>query len=61
MWFVHHVSESTRNAIAERMAIPLLPYTRHECDSKHEVCDEYLKQVTCQDCHQDVEPGAMTV
>jgi len=61
MWFVHHVSETTRNAIAQRMAIPLLPYTRHECDSKHEVCDEYLKQVTCQDCHQDVEPGDMTV
>jgi len=57
MWFVHHVGQSTRNAIAQRMAVPLLPYTRHQCDPNEEICDEYLKQVTCQDCHQDSEIG----
>lgn len=54
MWFVHHVPETIRNTVAQTMAIPLLPYTQHECsDKKHEVCDEYVKQVSCQDCHQD--------
>jgi len=53
MWFAHHVPESVRSSIAEVMALPLLPYTQHDCQGKHEVCDEYLKQVSCQDCHQD--------
>jgi hypothetical protein len=55
MWFVHHVPESIRNAVAEVMALPLLPYTQHQCNDKHEVCDEYLKQVSCQDCHKDAD------
>merc|ERR1712194_895398 len=56
MWFVHHVPETVRNEVANVMALPLLPYTQHSCNSKkHEVCDEYLKQVSCQDCHQDAE------
>jgi len=56
MWFVHHVPETVRNEVANVMALPLLPYTQHSCNSKkHEVCDEYLKQVSCQDCHQDAD------
>merc|ERR1712039_451545 len=57
MWFVHHVPETVRNEVANLMAIPLLPYTKHSCSgsSCHEVHDEYLKQVSCQDCHQDAE------
>jgi len=56
MWFAHHVPETTRNEVAKRMALPLLPYTQHQCDGKkHDVCDEYLKQVTCQDCHSDAD------
>lgn len=61
MWFVHHTPESTRNALAQRMAIPLLPYSRHECDPKHELCEDYMKQVSCQDCHQDADVGLVTV
>lgn len=56
MWFVHHIPESLRDSVAQTMAIPLLPYTQHECTGKkHEVCDEYIKQVSCQDCHRDAD------
>lgn len=60
MWFVHHVPENIRNSVAETMALPLLPYTQHDC-SGHEVCDEYLKQVSCQDCHRDADIEDLTV
>merc|ERR1712066_45769 len=54
MWFVHHTSEDVRRELAERVAVPLLPYARHECpEQQHELCDEYLQQVSCQDCHAD--------
>jgi len=61
MWFVHHVPETLRNHVADAMAVPLLPYTQHSCDEKHEVCEEYLKQVSCQDCHRDADIPQMTV
>merc|ERR1712139_296371 len=61
MWFVHHVPETVREHVANTMAIPLLPYTEHKCDDKHEICDEYLKQVSCQDCHKDADIPEMTV
>jgi len=62
MWFVHHIPESLRNSVAQTMAIPLLPYTQHECTGKkHEICDEYVKQVSCQDCHRDADIPALTV
>mmetsp|Transcript_27797 Transcript_27797/g.67223 ORF Transcript_27797/g.67223 Transcript_27797/m.67223 type:complete len:201 (-) Transcript_27797:175-777(-) len=66
MWFVHHVSEETRHAIAASMPIPMLPYDRHECPfnpTAHEqqVCDEYLHQVSCQDCHQDATAPSSVV
>jgi len=66
MWFVHHVSEETRHAIASSMPIPMLPYDRHQCPfnpTAHEqqVCDEYLHQVSCQDCHQDATAPSSVV
>merc|ERR1712216_145791 len=60
MWFVHHVPETVRNTVAETMTLPLLPYTMHNC-GKHAVCDEYLKQVPCQDCHRDADIPELTV
>eukprot|EP00811_Abedinium_folium_P025183 NODE_3581_length_2015_cov_40.116525.p1 GENE.NODE_3581_length_2015_cov_40.116525~~NODE_3581_length_2015_cov_40.116525.p1 ORF type:complete len:524 (+),score=54.19 NODE_3581_length_2015_cov_40.116525:125-1696(+) len=58
MWFVHHIPEIIREELASRMPIPLLPYRKHTCSGSEtggqsNVCDEYLKQVSCQDCHQD--------
>jgi hypothetical protein len=60
MWFVHHLTEPMRRRIAEAMPVPLLPYTGHSrtCSTNHngdkkQLCDEYLHQVTCADCHSD--------
>lgn len=53
MWFVHHISETTRMKLAAMLAIPLLPQAKHDCDAGETLCDEYLKQVSCQDCHAD--------
>jgi len=61
MWFVHHVPETIRNTLAQTMALPLLPYTQHNNCGNHEVCDEYFKQVSCQDCHQDGSVDDITV
>merc|ERR1711939_741861 len=60
MWFVHHVPETVRNTVAQTMAVPLLPYNQHDC-GEHEVCKEYLKQVSCQDCHRDADIPELTV
>jgi len=53
MWFTHHLSEPTRMKLAAMLAVPLLPYKKHSCDAGQPLCDEYLKQVSCQDCHQE--------
>jgi len=59
MWFAHHVPENLRSDIAQTMAVPLLPYERHAAPGfgasadEQRIHDEYLAQVTCQDCHQD--------
>merc|ERR1712072_97098 len=59
MWFVHHVAEPVRQKIAETMPIPMLPYDKHACPNgfpdqeQKSLCDEYVQQVSCQDCHMD--------
>merc|ERR1711959_300509 len=49
MWFVHHISEPKRQKLAAMLAVPLLPYRKHECAAGEALCDEYYKQVSCQD------------
>jgi len=53
MWFVHHTSEPLRKKLAAMMTVPLLPYNKHDCSPSEPLCDEYLKQVSCQDCHAE--------
>merc|ERR1719201_670171 len=53
MWFVHHISEPARQKLAAMLAVPLLPYNKHSCEPGEDLCDEYLAQVSCQDCHAD--------
>lgn len=59
MWFAHHMPEDLRRDIAQRMAIPLLPYQKHYApeafasSDEHAIHSEYLNQVSCQDCHTD--------
>jgi hypothetical protein len=52
MWFVHHISEPMRLKLAAMIAVPLLPFHQHDCEAGEPLCEEYLKQVSCQDCHQ---------
>jgi len=52
MWFTHHLSEPMRQKLAAMLAVPLLPYNKHSCEAGEELCNEYLAQVSCQDCHQ---------
>merc|ERR1719498_394222 len=56
MWFTHHLSEKARQDLAAVVDIPLLPYAGHQCftglPDEKALCDEYLHQVSCQDCHQ---------
>jgi len=67
MWFVHHISEPVRQKLAALLAVPLLPYNKHECatefitDGQKSLCDEYLAQVSCQDCHHDATAPTETV
>jgi len=53
MWFVHHTSEPMRQKLAAMLAVPLLPYSKHDCVAGETLCDEYLAQVSCQDCHAE--------
>jgi len=53
MWFVHHMPEVSRMKLAALTAIPLLPAMKHSCMPGEALCDEYLAQVSCQDCHAD--------
>jgi len=61
MWFTHHISEATRLKLAAMIAVPLLPYSKHSCDAGEKLCDEYLAQVSCQDCHQESEAPTQVV
>lgn len=56
MWFVHHLSEPMRQQLAKATSVPLLPQTAHACSSsssaaKNLLCDEYVQQSKCQECH----------
>jgi hypothetical protein len=53
MWFTHHISETMRQKLAAMISVPLLPYAKHDCDAAETLCEEYLHQVSCQDCHQE--------
>merc|ERR1711862_784755 len=53
MWFVHHISEPMRKKLGAMLAVPFLPYSKHECNVGEDLCDEYLAQVSCQDCHAE--------
>lgn len=59
MWYVHHLSESAREEIKERLILPLLPEMQHETpaaasntEDAH-VHSRYDAQVSCAVCHVD--------
>jgi len=64
MWFVHHLTEDMKELLSEaRVRLPLLSHHRHhDCSAedgqgtaKGKICEAYREQVTCADCHTDVD------
>jgi len=56
MWFVHHLTEATRQKLAKQVAVPMLPHYAHRCPSspteaQRLLCGEYLQQTKCLNCH----------
>merc|ERR1711920_755481 len=56
MWYIHHLSESAREEIKERLTLPLLPEVKHEeptspSDTEVEVHRRYTQQASCAVCH----------
>jgi len=56
MWYVHHLSQETREALRGKLTLPLLSYRRHEGSS--EVHRAYEEKVTCFSCHSNALPSA---
>lgn len=56
MWYVHHLSQSDRQRVAQQLVLPLLPLHYHaaggDVDAAHvEVHADYESKVSCQQCH----------
>jgi hypothetical protein len=56
MWYIHHLSESAREEIKERLVLPLLPEMQHEAavapdKEAAEVHHRYTAQASCAVCH----------
>jgi hypothetical protein len=56
MWYIHHLSESAREEIKERLLLPLLPEMHHEAPAVAdkeavEVHRRYTAQASCAVCH----------
>merc|ERR1719210_598341 len=51
MWYVHHLSQETRDALKNKITVPLLSYQRHRpqvhTEAHAEVHSLYEEKVTC--------------
>jgi len=56
MWYVHHLSQETRDALKDKVTLPLLSYRRHASAQHAEVHKSYEEKVTCFSCHSNVLP-----
>jgi len=59
MWFIHHLTDASKELANSGLAIPRLSPVQHSCPpdaNEHEraVCAKYKEQVTCATCHSDV-------
>jgi len=56
MWYVHHLPQETRDALKDKVTLPLLSYHRHlPRDSR--LHRAYEEKVTCFSCHSNVLPA----
>jgi len=59
MWYIHHLSESAREEIKERLVLPLLPMVHHKVaptpvdKTASDVHQRYTAQASCAVCHVD--------
>merc|ERR1719198_2492133 len=56
MWYIHHLSESAREEVKERVVLPLLPAHQHDAPNSDDVTEaqvheRYSEQVSCAICH----------
>jgi len=62
MWYVHHLSQETRDTLKGKVTLPLLSYRRHTpavSDGFHaEVHQMYEEKVTCFSCHSNALPAS---
>jgi len=62
MWYVHHLSQETRDVLKDRVTIPLLSYRRHAAPASEgshaDVHRLYEEKVTCFSCHSNTLPPA---
>merc|ERR1711879_706457 len=65
MWYVHHLSQETRDALKDKITLPLLSYQRHvavppaSSEKMHtEVHRSYEEKVTCFSCHSNALPAS---
>jgi len=62
MWYVHHLSQETRDALKDKITVPLLSYQRHtpqvHTETHAEVHSSYEEKVTCFSCHSNALPAS---
>ena len=51
MWYVHHLSESTKQEIQQLITLPRLPTAMHPASFDHAASKLYQRQINCFDCH----------
>jgi len=65
MWYVHHLPQSVREAIKDKVALPLLSKMRHDVvDKKPHAAPlqrAYEEKVSCASCHSAVYPTTVVV
>jgi len=57
MWWVHHLSEKTRQSLKKEIQLPLLPSKQHQ--GSGDLHQRYSQQVSCAVCH--VAPDSIAV
>merc|ERR1712232_553511 len=63
MWYVHHLSQETRDVLKDKITLPLLSYKRHQSPTfpgkmHAEVHRSYEEKVTCFSCHSNALPSS---
>jgi hypothetical protein len=67
MWYIHHLSADAREAVKDRLVLPLLPEIEHAPphvnahETHHEAHRRYKAQVSCAICHVSLSEDTVVV